>query len=141
MDDLQLVRNELAAWNEKNRDTWLEFYSDKSTFDVPGGVRLEGLDGARLFWAGYQDAFPDNRVVERRLFGQDGQVLVEGVFEGTHAGPLPTPDGQIVEPTGRPVRIPFSLIYLVETGVITGHILYFDQMEMLTQLGLMDTAS
>lgn len=137
MDDLQLIRDELVAWNEKNLDAWLGYYSDKSVFDVPGGVHLEGLDGAQMFWGGYQNAFPDNRVVERRLFGQEGQVLLEGVFEGTHTGPLPTPDGQMVEPTNRPVRVPFCLIYLVENGVITGHTLYFDQLEMLTQLGLM----
>ncbi|MCE0763093.1 ester cyclase [Pseudonocardia kujensis] len=137
MDDLQLIRSELTAWNDKDLDGWLALYSEKSVFDVPGGIRFEGLDGGRLFWGGYQNAFPDNRVVERRLFGQDGQVLFEGVFEGTHSGPLPTPDGQMVEPTNRPVRVPFSLIYLVENGVIVGHSLYFDQLDMLTQLGLL----
>ncbi|WP_433503762.1 ester cyclase [Pseudonocardia halophobica] len=138
MDDVQLVRNEFEAWNSRNLEGWLAHYSDKSVFDVPGGVHLEGLDGAHMFWGGYQNGFPDNRVVERRLFGQDGQVLLEAVFEGTHTGPLPTPDGQMVEATGKPVRVPFCGLYLVENGVITGHTLYFDQLEMmLTQLGLM----
>lgn len=43
----------------------------------------------------------------------------------------------MVEATGKPVRVPFCGLYLVENGVITGHTLYFDQLEMLTQLGLM----
>ena len=141
MDDLQLVRSEIATWNDRNLDAWLACYSDKSVSTGPGGMYLEGLDGARVFWDGYQDGFPDNRVVERRLFGQGGQVLLEGVFEGTHTGPLVTPEGQQIEPTGRPVRVPFAEIYTVEDGAITSHVLYFDQVDMLTQLGLMDTAS
>ena len=141
MDDLQLLRDELTAWNDKNLDGWLGYYSDKSTFDVPGGVHLEGLDGARTFWAGYQDAFPDNRVVERRLFGEGGNVLFEGTFEGTHAGSLPTPDGQMIEPTGRPIRVPFCGLHRVANGVIGEYVLYFDQMELMIQLGLVDTAS
>ena len=47
----------------------------------------------------------------------------------------------IVSANGKPVRVPFCGIYVIENGVITGHILYFDQMEMLTQLGLVDVAS
>jgi ketosteroid isomerase-like protein len=141
MDDLQLIRDELVAWNDKDLDGWLALYSEKVVFTNPGGLVLEGRQGAPMFWTGYQDGFPDNRVAERRLFGQDGQVLFEGTFEGTHTGPLPSPDGQMIDPTGKPVRVPFCGIYVIENGVITGHILYFDQMEMLTQLGLVDMAS
>ncbi|MFR9805607.1 ester cyclase [Pseudonocardia sp. RS010] len=141
MDDLQLIRDEFATWNDRDLDGWLALYSTKAVFDSPGGVHLEGHDGARQFWTGYHEGFPDHRITERRIFGQDGQVLIEGTFEGTHTGPMPTPDGQVVEATGKPVRVPFCVVYLVENEVIVGHTLYFDQMEMLIQLGLVPAAS
>jgi ketosteroid isomerase-like protein len=41
-----------------------------------------------------------------------------------------------VEATGRSVTLPFVMIYRTNGESITGMRLYFDQMELLTQLGV-----
>jgi predicted ester cyclase len=67
----------------------------------------------------------------------EGNTLVEeSVFEGTNSGPLPGPDGSEIPATGQRVSAPFSGVYTVQDGKIASTRLYFDQLDMLAQLGL-----
>jgi ketosteroid isomerase-like protein len=62
------------------------------------------------------------------------------VFSGTNDGPLTGPDGSHIPATGRQVSAPFSGLHTVHDGRIISTRLYFDQLDMLTQLGLMPTS-
>ncbi len=46
------------------------------------------------------------------------------------------PDGQSIPPTGKNVRVRGCDAATVEDGLVTSHRFYFDQMELLGQLGL-----
>lgn len=46
------------------------------------------------------------------------------------------PDGQSVPPTGKSVRVRGCDAATVEEGQVKSHRFYFDQMELLSQLGL-----
>jgi ketosteroid isomerase-like protein len=63
-------------------------------------------------------------------------AIDEGYFIGTHTGPLETPTGETIPPTGKQVRLRECDVATVENGLITSHRFYFDQMEFLEQLGL-----
>ena len=63
-------------------------------------------------------------------------VVQEFTFTGTHTGTLTTPDGDI-PPTNRSATGRGVQIMHVENGKISQEHLYFDQVELLTQLGLM----
>jgi hypothetical protein len=67
-------------------------------------------------------------------------AIDEGYFVGTHTGPLPSPTGESIPPTGKAVRVRACDIATVENGVVTSHRFYFDQMEFLGQLGLTEGA-
>ena len=60
---------------------------------------------------------------------------------GTNTGPLSLPDGSTVPATGKAVRVRGCDIATVADGMIVRHHFYFDQMELLTQLGLAPTQS
>ena len=62
-------------------------------------------------------------------------VVLEGVFEGTHTAALNAPGGSIPA-TGKWVTIPFVWVLRVAGDRFTSFAVYFDQMELLTQLGL-----
>jgi ketosteroid isomerase-like protein len=55
---------------------------------------------------------------------------------GTHTGPLESHDGQSIPATGRRVRLRMADAATVADGVVTSHRFYFDQLELLGQLGL-----
>jgi predicted ester cyclase len=54
---------------------------------------------------------------------------------GTHTGVLQTPEGE-VPPTGRRVEIRSMVMYEARGDELVSEHLYFDQMELMTQLGL-----
>jgi predicted ester cyclase len=57
----------------------------------------------------------------------------------THTGPLATPSG-VIEPTGKRVTIHSASILRFRDGLIASEHSYVDQLEFMTQLGLMPPA-
>ena len=48
------------------------------------------------------------------------------------------PDGQTIPPTGKQIRMRAADVATVREGRIVRHDFYFDQLDMLVQLGLME---
>jgi hypothetical protein len=67
----------------------------------------------------------------------DGEdvVVLDGVFGGTHTAVLNAPGGSIPA-TGRCVTIPFVSVLGAAGDRFTSIAVYFDQMQLLAQLGL-----
>ncbi|MGD9529636.1 ester cyclase [Pseudonocardia sp.] len=137
MDPVKIVEAAIDSWNGKDEQAFVDLFRPDAEITGPGGMVLQGADGARAFWQGYQGAFPDNRVVARAVFGAGDQAVEEAAFEGTHTAALVGADGTEVPPTGRRVSVPFTAVYGLRDGRVATYHLYFDQVELLTQLGLM----
>jgi predicted ester cyclase len=58
------------------------------------------------------------------------------MFTGTHTGVMRTPAGE-VPPTGRRVKFGWMALYEFAGDELASEHLYFDQAELLGQLGLM----
>lgn len=65
-------------------------------------------------------------------------AIDQGDFVGTHTEPLKLPDGQTDPPTGKRIRVRAPDVATVREGRIVRHDFYFDQLDMLVQLGLME---
>ncbi len=70
------------------------------------------------------------------MFGQGNWVVSEEFVTGTNTGPVTSPTGEEIPPTNKPIRMNQALVFQVENGLIQEVHLYFDQLGMLTQLGL-----
>jgi SnoaL-like polyketide cyclase len=66
-------------------------------------------------------------------------VIVEGIFTGTHGGTLKTPMGD-VPGTGRKIRGEFIQVLEVDRGLVKRNNLIYDQVQLMTQLGLTPAA-
>jgi steroid delta-isomerase-like uncharacterized protein len=93
-------------------------------------------DGVRMMLEGYVSGFPDNRFEVKNVIEAGDQVVMEADWVGTHAGPLPLPDGSAVPATGRAVRAPLVTVFRVREGRIVSHRGYWDLAGFLAQLGL-----
>ena len=132
----QTVERHIAAFNAKDQDA--EPWSADAELVTPGG-RFEGREQVLGFLKVYWDAFPDARLEITRSI-EDGELAtVEGMMIGTQTGALQTPDGEI-PPTGRGVQIRWMSMYEVRGDEIASEHLYFDQVEFMTQLGVMSGA-
>jgi hypothetical protein len=132
-----VVDRGLEAWRAGDADGFASTYSDDASISAPGGMEAHGPDGARMFMAMWNEAMPDNEISIDREHVCGSVVVQEGTFSGTHTGNLMAPDGQTIPPTGRPVKAPYVDIFEIEDGRVRAERLIFDQVDLLTQLGLM----
>jgi steroid delta-isomerase-like uncharacterized protein len=136
-DPSEVAERGLQAWRSRDVEAFAATFADGATLTAPGGMQLQGRDGARQFYAVWNEAVPDNEVTIERRHGCGSVVVEQGVFSGTHTGNLTTPDGQVIPATGRSLSVPYVEVFDMESDHVASTRLYFDQVELLTQLGLM----
>ena len=135
-DTRSLIERDIELWNAKDREGWMAGIDlHRIEARAPGGLRLTGREAAETIWATYNDAFPDNQLEIIAIHADDRGGVHEGRATGTHTGTLRGPAGEIA-PTGRTAQVDFCGVYEFEEGKITSFHLYFDQAEMLSQLGI-----
>jgi predicted ester cyclase len=130
-----LLETNIRVWNEHDEASWIDHFNPDATFNGPGGVSGSGTEMARTFYHIWQDAFPDNQVRIARIVHDSDVAVLEAVFEGTQTDVLNAP-GESIPATGKRVAIPFVAVYGFASDRFTTFALYFDQMELLTQLGI-----
>jgi predicted ester cyclase len=130
-----LVDRSTKAWNAHEFGEWSAAFTEGAQLAGPGGLSGRGRDVQQTFYSIWQEGFPDNQVSNIRIAEDGDTAVLEAVFEGTHTGVLNAPSGDI-PPTGKRVSIPFVVTYTCADGLFTGFRLYFDQMDLITQLGI-----
>jgi ketosteroid isomerase-like protein len=131
----------LQAWRARDAEAFAECYAEDATIEAPGGVQLRGPEGAKQFLAIWADGVPDNEITIVHEYVCGSVVVQEGVFSGTHTGSLMVPSGELIPATGRSLRAPYADMFEIEGDRVTSERLYFDQVELLTQLGLTPAAA
>ena len=137
MGDSQAVAGAfLEAFNAHDEGRMKELTAEASTFEGPGDVQLEGRDATTGYAMSWLNAFPDARLNVTNELATGDWVVQEFVFEGTHEASLASPMGEIPA-THRALRGRGVQILRIESGLVADTRLYFDQVEVMTQLGLM----
>lgn len=133
----EVLARSLAAWSARDADAFVQCFTEDAVITAPGGVELHGPDGARQFMSSWVDAMPDNEVEIKHEHLAGSVVVQEAIFRGTHTGNLVSPDGQVIPPTGRSTENDYVAVAVTEGDRIAAYRLCFDQVPLLTQLGLM----
>lgn len=115
-----------------------QLYAPDATAETPDEGTLRGNDAIASWFGGFATAFPDASFESAGKHESGDDAIDEGYVIGTNTGPLAMPDGASIPATGRSIRVRGCDVATVKNGVITSHRFYFDQMDMLTQLGLID---
>lgn len=136
MDAREVGAKFIEAFNAHDEARIRELNGENSIIEAPGDVHLEGRDAATEYGMAWLRAFPDARLTVTHELTDGDWVIQEFTFEGTHGGTLSSPAGDIPATNkrlnGRGVQL-----FKVEGDVVTDTRLYFDQVEVMTQLGLM----
>ena len=136
-DPRTLIAGFYADFDRNDIDGAVAAFSDDLETTDPGMGTVHGTEPFRAYLETFKRAMPDARVVIEHEYESGDTVMVEGRFVGTHTGPLAGDDGDI-EPTGASVDLRFADFSRVENGKIVSYHTYYDQVGLLTQLGLMD---
>lgn len=131
----ELVNAYVDVWNEQEYSKIPDLVSESFVMHGPaapeGGVH--GPEGLEEFVREMVTGFPDFQVtILDELCGED-LVMCEADVTGTHEGEF---DG--VPPTGREIEFRAMEKFRVADGNVQEHRVYFDQQELVEQLGLTD---
>jgi steroid delta-isomerase-like uncharacterized protein len=141
MGDARRIADEFVdAFNAHDETRMQQLDRDDVTFTAPGEVSLSGSEATTQYAMSWLRAFPDARMTVVNSVVSEPWAVQEFTFEGTHDGPLVGPAGEI-PPTHRQMSGHGVQIMKVEDGKIADVRLYFDQIEVLTQLGVMPAAA
>jgi steroid delta-isomerase-like uncharacterized protein len=125
----------VAAFNAHDEKALHELHADDIKFNAPGGFKATNAKDATAFAMTWLKAFPDGKMTVRTELISGPWVVQEVVMEGTHTAPLESPNGPIPA-TYKKVKGYGVQLLKVDNGKITEARIYFDQLDQMTQLGL-----
>jgi steroid delta-isomerase-like uncharacterized protein len=131
-----LLDRYVERYNAGDLDGVMDLYAEDSSQLMPDGT-FEGRPAIRDRLAQELGAFSDlaHRVVS---YVEEGDAFAdEWVFVGTHTGPAVLPDGTELPATGRRVEVQGMELVRVRDGKIVVDNLYYDNLAVAAQLGLL----
>ena len=126
----------VAAFNAHDEKALHELHSDDIKFNAPGGFKATNAKDATAYAMTWLKAFPDGKMTVQTELTSGPWVVQEILMEGTHTAPLESPTGTIAPTYKKVVGYGVQLLR-VENGKIAEARIYFDQLDQMTQLGLM----
>jgi steroid delta-isomerase-like uncharacterized protein len=133
----QMLNVHYAGVNSGDLDAAMSVFDPDCETVTPNGP-MTGVAAQRAFAEAFRVAAPDNQLKPLRTFESGDTVIVEGVYSGTHTGPLAGPGGTIPA-TGRAFSFPYVDVLQARDGKFVSHRIYWDNVTFLAQLGLMPT--
>ena len=115
-----------------------QLYADDAVADTPDEGRLVGRTAIVDYLAGFAQAFPNITWEAIAQLEAGDTAIDEGYIIGLNSGPLATPEGELPA-TGKTLRLRECDLLTVKDGLAVSHRFHYDQIDMLTQLGLMGT--
>jgi len=135
-DARQVAAKFVEAFNAHDEDRMRELNAEGTVFEAPGDVHIEGREEATQYAMAWLRAFPGARLTVNNELVDGDWVTQEFTFEGMHEDTLSSPTGDIPAThkrlTGRGVQV-----FRVKGDTVADTRLYYDQVQVMTQLGLM----
>jgi steroid delta-isomerase-like uncharacterized protein len=128
----------VAAFNAHDESALLALHAADIKFNAPGGFKATNAKDATAFAMTWLKAFPDGKMKIRSEITRGPWVVQELTREGTHTAPLVSPTGTIPATHKKVVGYGVQLLR-VENAKIAEARIYFDQLEQMSQLGLIPT--
>lgn len=126
----------VEAFNAHDEDAIRAANGENVVFEAPGDVHLEGREATTQYAMEWLKAFPDARLIVHNEIVAGDWVVQECTFEGTHTAPMQSPMGEIPA-TNRSLSGRCVQVIRVDGDYAVEERLYYDQVQVMTQLGLM----
>ena len=127
------------VWDEIINKGKLDMFNDSNfTKDVvmhASPADIVGIDSARAYYANYLTGFSHITFTIKDVFGQGNKLVKHWNFSGTHTGIFFG-----IPATGKKVSIDGVTLVRMSNGKIAEERDFFDNLDFMTQLGLMPSA-
>ena len=136
-ENVRIVEQADDAFNAQDWDQFINLHAESIVVNGPNlNEPIKGREALREYVNRFFTAFPDMTTKRERMFGQGNWVISEEIAAGTNTGPMASPTGEETPPTNKPVQFNQAVVFQVENGLIQQVHLYFDQLGIMAQLGL-----
>ena len=140
MADLKQISDRgTAAFNAHDAAALVALEDPSVTNSVPGPTgrrELSGREASRQYNQSWFDAFPDAKITVINEVIAGDYLVQEGTFNGTNTGVWKSDVGDMPA-TGKTLSGTYCQVSKVKDDLIVSSNLYFDQVEVMSQLGLM----
>ena len=136
-DNVKLVKASWDAINAHDLNALERMEAANFSATLPGAPGPLNSGGNKAYLQGFITAFPDLHFEIVRTVSDGDNVVTEWVGTGTHTGPLVSPSGQSIPPTGKKATTHGSNTFEVKNGKLSSTSGYWNMAELLIQLGLM----
>ncbi|PZG23284.1 hypothetical protein C1J01_01195 [Nonomuraea aridisoli] len=129
------VMDELfRAFNDHELGQMGLHYSPSAVLVLPEGV-AEGREQIVAVYEQHLTAFPDARLTPWYKATLSDPAVTEWMLTGTHMGPFLLPCGRYLEGSRRQIAVRGCCVAHVEDDKVITHQVYYDQLELCSQLG------
>lgn len=127
------------TWDEIMNNGKLDLFNDSNfTKDVvmhASPTDIVGIDSSRAYYANYLSGFSNISFTIKDIFGQGEKLVKHWNFKGTHTGNFFG-----IPATGKAVSLDGVTLVRMSNGKIAEERDFFDNMDFMTQLGLIPPA-
>lgn len=135
-DMMQAFEQYKNAWNSHDLEALAAYYGKGATYTDPGAGKVSGPAIIQTI-GGLFTAFPDFKVKVVSADPVDADTLAEQwVVTGTWKKPFPGGPLAGAKPSGKSFTVPGASFLEWNDGKIESSIQYYDQMSLLTQIGV-----
>jgi predicted ester cyclase len=144
-DHLKRMKTVDDALMRSDFETFASLHAKDTIVHWPGRPEpTRGRAAHRAELESFMKAFPDSRVQNDPYpigFTSGEFMCFVSRLTGTFKGPMTGPDGRRIPPNGRTFDVPFSTVARWKDGAIAEEWLFYDQYDLMAQLGLMEMES
>ena len=135
-DKLKVAMNLIDSFNAHSLHAWYAALADDYVAAYPL-ARHMNKEEARAYNQPFISAFPDLQFIVQRTLVDGDNVAIHWMAKGTHTQPLVPKSGETIPPTGKQIELNVMVVTEVKDGKIKREWTGWDQVEFLSQLGLM----
>ena len=137
-DNIKAAHAFFDAWNAGDLSKGDVYNAPDFVAEAPGGPGPMNTEQNRMYSQNFLTAFPDSKFEVLLTITQGDYVVTHWkAGGGTHSGPLMTPSGASIPPTGKSATIMGSTTTQLKNGKIIRSWTFWDMTSLLGQLGLL----
>jgi steroid delta-isomerase-like uncharacterized protein len=136
-ENIRTVRQMLENLNSHNLDTNDTYLADNMRTQLVNRPSEISKKEDRVYWRDLLKAFPDLHVTIRDIVAQGDKVAVSWTSKGTNRGPLVISPDETLPATNKTMTLFGTTFYDFRSNQIFHQQVYWDQVSLLTQLGIM----
>ena len=122
---------------DRDLDRAAALHAEDAVSVTPDAGELIGREASMAYLRGLWEIFPDAAYESLYTYEAGDAAIDEGVVTATHTEPLPVDGQDPIPPTGKSVRFRMADVTVVRDGLVVSHRFYFDQLDILRQLGVL----